>query len=232
MYQVIYDDLASRISAGDLGPQEKLPSEWELAEQFGVSRMTVRQALDRLADEHMLVRRRGAGTFVAPQGKSYRRLNRLSPFRHEVGVGNAKVETVVHERESAPPPEEVRQRLGLKPRAAAVRLLRVRIVDGVPAAIQESWVPYAVAPMLARVDLVDGSLYQTLRDLHGVEVRWADQEISAAAADPQQAAWLDVPVGSPLMKITRTTHGPSSRPVEFAHSWTLPRFPLFIRLEA
>lgn len=232
MYQIIYDDLASRISAGELAPEERLPSELSLAEQFGVSRMTIRQALDRLAQEQLLLRRPGAGTFVAHPGTRYRKLDRLSSFREDVGVGNAEVKTIMHAQELVQPPQDVREHLRLKQRAAAIRLLRVRIVEGTPASIQESWVPYAVAPSLAREELRDGSLYQTLRDVHGVQMRWAEQEISAAAADERQSSWLAVPPGSPLVLITRTTYASSTEPVEFAHSWTRPEFPLFIRLEA
>lgn len=232
MYQVIYDDLASRISTGELAPNERLPSELSLADQFGVSRMTVRQALDRLADERLLRRRPGAGTFVSPAGSSYRSLNRLQSFREEVGVGNAKIKTVLHAQETVEPTQEVREHLRLKQRATAIRLLRVRIVDSIPASIQESWLPYALAPALARERLTNGSLYQTLSGRYGVQLKWAEQEISAAAADEQQSSWLEVPLGFPLMFVIRTTYSSSGDPVEYARSWTRPEFPLVVRLEA
>lgn len=231
MHQVIYDDLAARIASGDLAPETKLPGESELAEQFGVSRMTVRQALGRLQDDRLVTRRQGTGTFVAASARPMRRLNRLAPFREEFGVGEASVETEIKHREVLPPPEHVRRALGLKERAATVHMVRVRHIDDHPASVQESWVPYALVPALAREDLVNGSMYTTLRQ-HGVELGFAEQEMSAAIVEGQEAAWLQVSAGSPVMLITRITFTPASVAVEYAQSRTLPSFPVHVRLEA
>lgn len=230
IYQVIYNDFAARITAGELAPNDRLPSELALAEQFGVSRMTVRHALDLLEDDRLLLRRQGTGTFVASKSQPVRRLNRLASFRDELGISDAAVETDVKRREVLPPPDDVREALELKRHAVAVHLVRVRLVDGVAASLQDSWVPYAIAPALARTELENGSLYQTLRQ-QGVVLGFADQQISAAAVDEQQAEWLGVKVGSPVMLITRTTHSTTLAPVEFARSLTLPQFPLHVRLE-
>jgi GntR family transcriptional regulator len=108
----------------------------------------------------------------------------------------------------------------------------VRVVDGTPAAIQESWLSYAVAPGIAREELVDGSLYRTLAERWGLRVRWAEQEISATPATSEQAEWLEVAVGSPLVAIIRRTFGDGSKHIEYARSWTRPEFPLIMRLDA
>jgi GntR family transcriptional regulator len=193
--------------------------------------MTVRQALDQLGAERLVLRRRGSGTYVAPPPSTYRRLNRLTSFRDEIGVGDADVRTDVKFQGAVVPPEEVRAGLSLKPRQKAVRLLRVRVVEATPAAIQESWLPYSLAPQLAREALVEGSLYRTLRERWGIKLKWAEQTISAAAATGEQADWLGIDAGSPLITINRLAHADDGTPVELAHSWTRPEFPLFTRLE-
>ncbi|MFC4009309.1 GntR family transcriptional regulator [Nonomuraea purpurea] len=229
MYEVIYGDLLSQIKAGALAPGDRLPSEPTLASQYGVSRMTVRQALDQLEAEHVVVRRRGSGTYVAQPSSTYRRMNRLGSFGEEMGV--SEVSTEMKFQGAVVAPDEVRTRLGLKPRQKATRLLRVRLVSGSPAAVQESWLPYSLAPQLAREELVGGSLYRTLFERWGVKLKWAEQTISAVAADAERAGWLGVAQGSPLIWITRVAFADDGTPIELAHSWTRPEFPLLARLE-
>ncbi|MFE9446468.1 GntR family transcriptional regulator [Streptomyces sp. NPDC006602] len=231
MYEVIYRDLARQLSCGTLKPGDRLPSEGEMAEHYGVSRMTVRQAVGRLTDERRLVRRRGAGTFVAEHHATYRKVHTLGPFSEDIGRGDAAIDTLVRVQQVTDAPAEVSDRLGLKPRQKVIRLLRVRVVDGQPAAIQDSWIPYGLAPALAEEELLGGSLYRTLADRFGIRLTWAEQEVSAAAASDEWAALLQVPAGTPLIAITRLTHSEGVGPVEFAHSWSRPEFPLLIRLE-
>jgi GntR family transcriptional regulator len=231
MYEVIHRDLLSQIESGALQPNERLDSEPALAAHYGVSRMTVRQALDQLAADHIVVRRRGSGTYVSAAPRS-RRLSRLGPFHEEIGLGEEAVRTDVKSQGVAQPPDEVRQHLDLKPDQKAVRLLRLRIVNGTPAAIQESWLSLAIAPGLAREKLVGGSLYRTLAERWGIRLRHAEVAISASAATAEQAEWLGVEVQSPLVKVNRLTLSDQGVAVEFAYSWTRPEFPLVTRLEA
>jgi len=233
MYEVIRTDILDQINSGILPPDSRLPSESELAERYGVSRMTVRQALDSLGRERVVVRKRGAGTFVSSARASSRRVNRLRPFRDEVTADPSAVTTVVLLRESTTAPADVAEALDLADGGReTIRIVRLRTVDDAPAAVQESWVPSTVAPGLFRGELVDGSLYQTLAHTWGVSLSWADQKISAAQATAQLAEWLTVRPGAPLIRAHRTTHDTSGRAVEYAISWTRPEFPFVMRLEA
>ncbi|WP_224391165.1 GntR family transcriptional regulator [Pseudonocardia sp. ICBG1293] len=231
-YQVIYEDLSSQIASGALAPEAQLPSEADLAERYGVSRMTVRQAVRQLQDEHLLVRRRGAGTFVTRPSAQRRRLNRLGSFADEMGAEEHRVRTELRARETTAVPEEAREPLGLAAGRETIRIERLRLIDDRPAALQISWLPYALVPLLARVDLAGGSLYRTIRDHYGLRLSWADMEVSASAATAGQADVLGVRRGAPLIASVRITHDPSSTAVEYARSWTRPEFPLSIRLEA
>jgi GntR family transcriptional regulator len=232
MYEVIYEDLRAQIDSGKLESGGVLPSEPALAEQYGVTRMTVRHAVDRLVNEHMVIRRRGVGTFVTEPRPTYRRVNRLGSLQVEIGQGDVDVTTVVRVQETASPTPDVRRALSLSPRQRAVHILRVRVVDGEPAAVQDSWLPHDVAPGLAGAELVGGSLYRTLGERYGVELDWAEQKVSAVAADGEWAGWLGVEAGTPLIGITRWTYAKGRHLIECATSWTRPDFPLYIRLEA
>ncbi|CAM5742375.1 hypothetical protein SALBM311S_00508 [Streptomyces alboniger] len=145
MYEVIYRDLDRQLSCGTLKAGDRLPSEGEMAEHYGVSRMTVRQAVGRLTDERRLLRRPGAGTFVWPAITPLTARSTPSDrSREDIGRGDAVIDTLVHVQQLLDAPEEVSDRLRLKPRQKVVRLLRVRVVDGLPAAIQDSWIPFGL----------------------------------------------------------------------------------------
>lgn len=232
IYQTIYQDLSDQIVAGVLKPGEKLASEADIAAQYGVSRMTVRQAMDLLGADGAVVKRRGAGTFVAKHETIFRRLNRLHSFREETGRPEAEVTATVLVQEVAQPPANVMERLGLRPRQDAVHLVRLRMLNGEPAAIQATWIPYGLAPQLARLDMRRSSLYHVLDEQFGIRLRWAEQEITASAATDQQAKWLSVKPGTPLIATTRIAYQASGAATEFTNGWTRPENPLLIRLDA
>ncbi|HEX3962984.1 MAG TPA: GntR family transcriptional regulator [Trebonia sp.] len=233
LYVRIRDELQAQIDASHWRPGDQIPSEAALAQQFGVTRMTVRQALDQLTTSGLLVKRRGLGTFVTEREAAIRRkLNRLGSFAEELGISRASVTTSMYAQELADPPAEVAEFLPVKPGEKVVRLLRLRTAEARPVALQESWLRLMTLPSALREPLLDGSLYLTLRRRAGVEVRWAQQEMTALTATPEQAAILNIGPGTPIIATTRRTYGDNDDPVEFAHSWTRTEYPIVIHLVA
>lgn len=230
-YRVIYDDIVSQIRNGRLPPPSQLPNEHELARRYGVSRMTVRQALDMLGAEHYVVRRQGSGTFVAER-RSGRHLNRLQSFGDELAADDVQVtgETIRFEECRVPP--EIAELFGIRTDDIAHRVKRIRKVDKVPAALQDAWIPYAVAPSLTREPLLEDSLYRTLTGRYGVELSHADQELTAVGLSADHAARLGVEEGAPALESKRTTYATDGTVVERVISWTLQQFPLLLRIEA
>ncbi|MFJ6651735.1 GntR family transcriptional regulator [Microbacterium sp. NPDC091313] len=231
MYRVIYDDIVAQIRSGALEPASRLPSEQALAQQYGVSRMTVRQALDLLGDDELLSRRQGSGTYVREHARRGRRLTRLRSFAEELAETASHVTSTIVRAEVTSPSEEVAAALDLAAGDTVSRLTRVRLVDGVSAALQDAWIPYAVAPGLTREPLLEGSLYRTLTDRYGVELRWADQSMTAALLADPEAGLLGVEPGGAVLRGSRTTYTRSDRPVEHTFGWTLPEFPLLLRID-
>src|SRR5947208_9834503 len=92
-YRRIYEDLAARINTGELKADSRMPGDVELAERFGVSRMTVRQALAALVDRNLVERRQGVGTFVAGDKIPKRSLNRLTSFTEDMIGGGQEIST-------------------------------------------------------------------------------------------------------------------------------------------
>lgn len=232
LYQVIEEDLTAQIRSGDLAPESKLPSEHDLATRYGVSRMTVRQALDRLESAHLLVRHRGSGNFVSPTNVRGRRLKRLSSFSDDLMEDNRSVSTVTISIEVVQAPKIAVDQLGIDPDQEVNHFKRIRMVDGQAAALQDSWLPYSVAPGLARDGIIQGSLYRTLHERYGVELRWADQIMTASELTAEQAEFLCVAAGTAALSTKRTTFDRNGEAVEFAESWMLPQFPLLMRIDA
>lgn len=224
----IRDDLRREIESGAL--VERLPGEVELAARYGVTRMTVRQALTALVNEGMLVRRRGVGTFVA-QNANRRNMSRLTGFTEDVRNEGRTVDTRMLTQRIEPTSPDVAVALELAPGAHVVHVARLRIVDGAPMIIQRSWVPYERCPDLWNEPLVEGSLYATLRGRYGIELRRADQRIAAEAATQEHAQLLEVPVRSPLLRVERLTFDGSNLPIELARSWTRPGFEIAMHIE-
>ena len=233
MYRVIANDLIAQISSGELPVSSQLPTEAELATRYGVSRMTVRQAMDQLESARLVVRQRGSGSYVRDTPGRTRGMDGLRSFAAEMTDQGSTVDSrIIAQEMCASVPAEVSSALATARPGRFIRLARVRIVDGTPASYQEAWIPFSVAPGLAREELVNGSLYQTLSVRYGVEFGWATQIISSALATAELAELLDEKVGNSLITIRRTTYSDRNVPVEFVKSWTRPSFPLRLRLDA
>lgn len=232
IYQVIHDDLLRQIASGDLAPASRLQSEGQLAKSYGVSRMTVRQALDRLVADGLILRQQGTGTFVNSSVHGGRHLNRLGSLADELQEDPDSVSSVIVTLESAPVPEAIARRLKVSEGQLATRLQRVRLVKGTPAVFQDTWVPFAIAPDLTSEGLVGESLYRTLHERYGVELKWADQTMTAVIAPEWVAHLLGVSTETAVLAGERISHTASNQAVEITHSWTLPRFPLRLRIDA
>jgi GntR family transcriptional regulator len=231
LYEVISRDLTDQITSGRLKPGQRLDSETNLAMHYGVSRMTVRQALGRLESDELVARRHGSGTFVTEPRGIKRHANRLAPFSVELGLDAEDISTNILLREVLQPPEDVGRILFPAKGPTAIHMVRLRSYRGRPIAMQDSWIPYLVAPELARGRLLQGSLYKTLSARAGVEIAWAEQQVTAAAATEELAKLLEVEVGSPLLRTNRVSRLASGDIVEVAESLMLPEFPTVFRLE-
>jgi GntR family transcriptional regulator len=228
-YERIRDTL--RIEIKQLGPGGRLPSETDLAERFGVTRATVRNAVDGLIADGLVQREHGRGTFVQDGAARVRRLARLTSFTQDLAEQGLIVDTTVLVQEEQPASTEVAKALGIKSGDAVAHIERLRSTDGEPVAYQQAWVPIAICPSLALEPLGKRSLYEVFEQRYGVRLRKAEQWISAAAATRTQAGHLGVRAGSPLLHTRRITFDERGRRVELALSWTRPQYQLTALLE-
>jgi GntR family transcriptional regulator len=228
-YRRIYEDLAGRIESGELRPESRMPGDVALAERYGVSRMTVRQALAALVDRSLVQRRQGVGTFVSGDKPDRRSLNRLTSFTED--MSGQKLSTRILAQQVMAPPAEIAQSLALGKGAHVVFVARVRSVGGTPRSMHHSYLPYGEFPSLDRESLVNGSLYRTLEQIYNTRPRRADQRIRAVAAGRDLAKHLEVAARSPLLQTERLTFDERGVRIEFARSWMRPDLELTIHLE-
>jgi GntR family transcriptional regulator len=215
-YAQIEDRVVEAVSAGDLQPGDRLPPERELAEQLGVSRMTLRQALQTL-ERRGLVRRtvgRHGGTFVA-EPKIERDLNALAGLTEQLRRQGHQAGARVLSKQEGPCSRRTATALGLQPGEPVFEVVRLRLSDGTPLALERSLFPAGRFGGLLELDL-DGSLYELLERSYGVSVRKAVERLEPVVAGPREAALLSVASGAPLLLVERTAFDADGGPVEYA----------------
>ncbi len=207
--------IAERIAAGDLQPGASLPAEREMATMTGLSRVTVRKAVQALVAQGRLVQRRGSGTFVAPRVERLEQaLSLLTSFSEDMARRGKAVRSVwVARGVHAPMPEEMMV-LGLAAQDRVARLERVRLADEVPLAIERAALSTAILP---DPQAVGGSLYAALAE-RGLRPVRAVQRISACNLAARDAGLLEVAEGVAALRIERISYLASGRVVEFTRS--------------
>ena len=212
LYVQVRETLREQIESGLLKPGERLPSEEELAAQFGVSRMTVRQGVSDLTDEGMLYRRRGIGTFVT-QFHVERDHNRLTDFFETARAEGFKAEVRLLSREVIPAKLMIANELGLQENEPVVRIQSSRLAGNVPVTIYDEYVPYKLRPELLTEDLRSRAAWQILEE-SGLVIKRAVQVIEARGADEEIAVLLDIEEDSPILFKNRVIYAEDGSPVE------------------
>lgn len=195
------------------GPGTGLASERELAAELGVSRPTVRAAIDELTRTGLLVRQRGRGTFTSPQKVTQELATGLAVPPAEGHWTSRVVAFAV-----SPAPRSLAGELELEPGAPVLRVTRVRHVDDEPIAIEHLALPAALVPGLRPADLETGNFYRLLRERFGIAVADAVQTIEPAVTNPDQADLLEIAVYAPILHIERLTRDDEGRIVELTRS--------------
>ena len=197
LYQDIHDDILAKIEDGTYQEGSVIPPELDLAQAYGVSRPTMRQALQLLADEGRLERRRRRGTVVTRPKIEQTFPTEVRSFADEAALQGREVTTRVRLLREEQARGEVAEALELGEGARVYHLVRLRSVDGVPNVLVESWIPCGPYPRLAFYDLEETRLYAAMRE-EGRPVVRVRRRLEAVRADEESASLLDVAPGDPL----------------------------------
>ncbi|MFJ8650266.1 GntR family transcriptional regulator [Streptomyces sp. NPDC093546] len=197
-------------------PGDAIPSERALSAQLGVSRPTLRAAVDELVATGQLVREHGRGMFVAPAKITQELVSDDAAFAvpRAAGAWSSRLLRLDTIRAGA----RIGRKLRISPAAEVVYIARLRLVDGTPIAIEHLHIPADLAPSLTPQELEAGDLYDHLREHHQVHVDQAVQSIEPTVVNEAEAGVLDVPVLSPALLIERLTTDTAGHPVEYVHS--------------
>ena len=204
-------DLIEQLDVG-----EAIPSERQLSTDLGVSRLTVRAALDDLAREGYLVRRRGAGTFVS-EPKIAQELT-MTSFTEDMRRRGLRPASRTLELRVAPAGARLGRILHVSPSEPIVVASRLRLADGEPMAMETLHVRERHVPSLTAQDLEDGSFYELLADRYGIVIVGGTQTIEPTVTDQEESDALGVPLHSPAFRFERVTLSESGETVEFVES--------------
>jgi GntR family transcriptional regulator len=208
-----YLALRDRISRGEIRPGERFPGEPVLASKLGVSRVTLRRALDRLEAEGLIERRAGSGTYLRPSENAGPMIADLANvLTHLVEMGRKTAVKLIAFAYHEPAPE-IATALGLAPGERVQRSIRVRLIDGEPFSYLVTSVPERIGIHWSEADLSRRPLLELL-ERAGVPADRATQTISATLASPDVASELATEPGAALLALTRTVYDPSGRGIE------------------
>jgi GntR family transcriptional regulator len=217
LYIQIKDYIRQNVQNGLYQVHDKIPSERQLAEQFGVNRLTVSKALNELAQEGLVYSRVGKGTYVAP-GKFEQTLHSLTGFTQDmIDRGKQATSRVLQATITGADDDQARL-LSILPGAEVVDLHRIRMADGQPIALERSCIIYALCPgILDRHDFSRESLYRVLREDYQLHMTHAYQTIEAQIAGEDEIRLLGAHPCTPILSITRVTYA-DTQPFEVVRS--------------
>lgn len=215
LHSQIRDSLQQRIVSGEWPAQFQLPSEPELARSFNVSRMTVRQAVQRLIERGFLYRRRGVGTFVAPVVLR-RDLSKLTSFSEDAAARGMSAHSRVLKVGTTPADERVADRLQIDEGEPVVRIERLRSYGQIPAALQVVRIPERLCPEVADQKVASGSVYSYLEEERHFRLGWGVQNISARMPTRAERSRLQMPPSTALLVVERITFLDDGTPIELS----------------
>jgi GntR family transcriptional regulator len=214
LYSRVETVLASEIIDGGLKVGEQLPTEDRLIARFGVSRITVRRAIQNLVSRGLVEIRRGKGTFVAAP-KLTQDLKELSGFVEDMHALGRKPTARVIGKEIVTADATVARQLALTKGERVVRIRRVRLADGVPLSFDETYLPLEIGKKIITNNLRFEPIFSLLERKYDVPLLEAEYKLDAVAAESEVAAALKVKQRSPVFRIERTSYSTGGRPVDY-----------------
>ena len=209
---MLSDWIRTQIEKEIFRPDEKIPSESKLGEKFGVSRITVRRALQTIEHEGLIYRVQGVGSFVSGD-RVHQGLVRLTSFVEDMQLASIEASSSVIHFAEEQVPAGVAPDLELEPDEIVFRLDRLRLGNGDPVAFDRTWLPRRFGSLLSEHDLASETIYSILESHYGIPVVEGRYQITAVVATAELAKLLQIDVGSPLLLIERVSLGEKARPV-------------------
>jgi GntR family transcriptional regulator len=204
LYRQLVDVFVRKIDSGELRPGDRLPSEREMAESMKVSRITARQALDTLEQLGLVYREQGRGTFAAEPRLHH--VEGFSSFSEYVIKRGRQPSSRIIKQELIDADQSLQNLLKLQPDEQVLHLVRIRLADDTPLALQSACLPQHICPGLENGNLASRSLFEMLREEFAVYPTWTEPEICAGAASETEAELLELEPGAPVLVVSALTY--------------------------
>lgn len=218
LYYQMFDILMEGISSGKYRPGDMLPTENELIAKYGVSRVTVRKAMDMLLHEGLISKRRGYGTYVNEK-KIEQNLSSVIHFTESMQSQGQKTSTVMLQNVVEYADKTIAEALGIPEDTKMIRVDRLRMANDRPMCVECSYLIYESCPDVLGMDFNTASLRQTLRKMYNIVWKHAKQKIMAVAAPADIAQHLQIHKGAAVLYIERVTYSQDDLPLEFLKTY-------------
>lgn len=206
--------LRGQIEEGVFEPEEKLPSENDLAKKFEVSRVTIRRALQSLESDEIIYRCQGLGSFVNDK-RTPHNLVRLTDFNEDMAKAGLIASSEVHEFKIIESPAWLLAPLQLEEGTKVVQIDRLRMANGSPVAFDSTWLPVLYGQLLSQKKLEKATIYRILEDEYDIRLVRGTYRFTADKANKSLAKALHIEKGEPLLLIERSTFTIGNKPVYF-----------------
>ncbi|MEM3112270.1 MAG: GntR family transcriptional regulator [Candidatus Anstonellales archaeon] len=214
LYYQIENIIKEKINSGEYQPGDLLPTEEQLCNSFGVSRITVRKALSSLERDGLIHRKRGYGSIIRQGSLSLQPMKLTGSIEDLLAIG-IKTRTRILHFGFISPPQNIAHHLQLEEDQQVLRIERIRYVKEGPLSYIINFIPFSLGKKVKARELIKEPLMNILEKKCNLKIKRAFQIIEATVADPQVAQYLEVPAGAPLLKVERTVYDMNDKPVEF-----------------
>ena len=216
-YQLI-EILKQHIKDGTWVPGDRIPSEIELCDNYGISRTVVRQALRELETDNYIVRRKGKGTFVAKPKINEGLIQKLTGFYQDMVEKGLKPITQVLYQEIVPASTKIANYLDVPIGTEIIDIQRLRSINDEPIQLVTTYIPRQICPDLINIDLSDRSLYEYLESEYGIKITSGTRYIEAVLATEEEAHLLEIDEGDPLVMLDSVSYSESGQVIEYYHA--------------
>jgi len=218
IYLQVRDAMKRKVASGEWKENQKLPAESDLAEEWGISRGTMRQAIKKLIEEKILIQIQGKGTYVVGVPMEQPLAERLISVAEAMSGAGIEFATrlldsgVTLAGGNAGP-------LEIESTDEVYRLKRLRLTGEQPAVYLVNYLPKRLYPGLLEVDFEKETLFSVISQKYGYDIDWGKRGFVAKAADKELSALLEIPTGTPLTFLEQTIYSPDNRPLEYSQVW-------------
>jgi len=207
--------LIEEIKKGRLKPEQQIPSEFKLCDQFKVSRTVVRQAISSLVQNGFLNREKGRGTFVTRPKITENLFQNLTGSYEDMLARGIKLVTRVLEQTKWEADREIMEWLKLETGEQVIKIKRLRFISSEPIALVTTYIPYKLCAPLLEENLTNQSLYNVLEEKYALRIAHGRRSLEAVSADKKTSALLGVKVGAPLMQLNSISYLENGQPIEY-----------------